>query len=515
MKEVYTDIWTRYEDLTDAIVFHECKIQVAEELDQLVGIGTVGTDNKTVTYTYPKLVHTEDASITGATEGYLMHDYKDDVKTVLGDAYNDALVYNAISAARNPARDAIMAVEFMNYDEAKVLFTFTTYQAANAKGAALYYTNAALASAAIKTDAKDNKALNIIVDRDVVAANSLLELYADGADSVLKAFADIVRANIQSNVTTAIDLYKKNYDFGGLDHADQGGVYLEKDMQEFIDYLNSLTNLAAIDAYSTTKFSLINNAVTAAALKDLAGYTVQTVGEAKNNNYLFHVTGFNADLDEITGVGTVTTTITDVKGDNASKKYTDDTLTAVYGAAASNNGWYDKMAKAQLDKYFALTSAVAYAGLEDVRELAYLKDNLINGTVDTKIDGITYQPMPVRLKSFTGTWDATANKWTVAPRAGFEYDLSANRTALYLQRLQETYNSICADIAAITILNVKTDLDKALDAAEDKIEAILVQSLDTSVDYNATDDKSLAIAYYRYYLIGQYDWVQYNTNINK
>lgn len=492
---VGADLFTRLYDLDCAVSFHEDKIAVAEKLDTLVGIvDTIDNDGKITAW---------------KVEGLLMKDFGASAKTVLGDAYKDSNVYNAISGARTAGRDAIMAVEFMNYDTAEALFTIATYQAKNAKGEALYYTNAALASAEIKNTAKDNKALNIVVDRYVVAYNSLIELFADGSDAVLKAFADLVRTKIQSNVTDATNLYKTNYDFGGLDHVDQGGVYLEKDMNEFIAYLNSLTNLAAIDAYTTSKFGLINNAVAAAKVADLTGYTAQTVGEAKNNNYLFHVTKFDKTLDQITGIG-----------------------------ATDANGWYDSLAKTQLTNYFALTSAVAYAGLEDVRELAYLKDNLINGTFDTTIDGIAYQTMPVRLASFKGTWDAANGKWTVAPRAGYEYDMAASRTALYLQRLQEVYDSICADIAAITILSVEADkLENALDKAEDKIEAILTQTLVTKVvvgtdnngtpndpsddtpiydyAYDESDDKSLAMAYVRFYLVGQYDWVKYNTEEGK
>ena len=247
-----------------------------------------------------------------------------------GKAYTNAATYNAISGTRTASRNAIMAVEYMNYDEAKVLFELATYQAANAKGEALYYTSAN----AINTTAKDNKALNIIVDRDVVAENALLELFADGADAALKAFADLVRAQIQSNVTTGINLYEKNYSFGQLDPA---GVYLEKDMREYVDYLNSLTNLAAIDAYTTTAFSLLNNKVTNTTLADLvaAGYVEQVV-DAKKNDKLYHVVNFTASLEEITGIG-----------------------------ASNANGWYDQMAKKQLDAYFALTSAVAYKGLEE------------------------------------------------------------------------------------------------------------------------------------------------------
>ena len=484
MDEVAAGVFANYNNLSEAAIFHEFKIEVAEKLDKIVGIYELDGD---------KIKNRPVASA-------LITDFGGNVATVLGKNYKEINVYNAISAARKPGRDAIMAVEYMNFDEGTVLFNFATYQGVNKDGKALYYTSAQ----ALTDDSKDAKALNIIVDRMVVAEDQIYNLFADGADAVLKAFADLVRAQIQTNVTTAIDLYKKNYDFGGLDHVEQGGVYLENDMQEFTDYLNSLTNLAAIDAYTTTKFSLLNNKVTATNFDGLtaAGYAQQVV-DSKKGDYLFHVTYIANSVAEITGVG-----------------------------ASYEFGWYDQMAKDQLTKFFSLTSAKAYAGLEDVRELAYLKDNLINGTVDTEIDGIMYQPMPVRLASYKGVWNATTGAWTVAPRAGFEYDLSAKRTELYLKRLQEVYDAICADIAAVTILSVKSDLDIALDVAEDKIEAILNQTHVTTVllddkgtadpaddvygyKYDESDDKSLAMAYVRYYLVGQYDWVQYNANINK
>ena len=451
---VAADLFTRIFDLNNAIDFHEFKIDVAEKLDTLVGIATIDSKD----------------AITWTVKGQLMADYADDVKTVLGKAYTNAATYNAISGTRTASRNAIMAVEYMNYDDATVLFAFDTYQAANAKGEALYYTSAN----AINTTAKDNKALNIVVDRNVVAANALIELFADGADAALKAFADLVRAQIQSNVTTGINLYEKNYSFGQIDPV---GVYLEKDMREYVDYLNSLTNLAAIDAYTTTAFGLLNNKVTNATLADLvaAGYVEQVV-DSKKNDKLYHVVGFNATLDEITGIG-----------------------------ASNANGWYDQMAKAQLDAYFALTSAVAYKGLEECRELAYYKDNMLNGT-----KGNT---MPVLLASYKGAWDAAKGTWTVAPKAGYEYDMAAKRTELYLVRLDETYTAICDKIAAITLLSKGINRDLA--TAKAAIDAIYVQADNATVQLTAADDMSLAIAYTRYYQVGQYDWVQYNANINK
>jgi hypothetical protein len=455
METVATDLYTRIFDLEAAVLFHEEKIAVAEKLDKLVGI--VDTINN-------------DGEITAwKVEGLLMKDFAASAKTVLGDAYKDSNVYNAISGARTAGRYAIMAVEYMNYDEATPLFTFATYQAANAKGEALYYTNAALASAEIKNKAKDNKALNIIVDRDVVAKNALYELFADGADAALKAFADLVRAQIQSNVTTGINLYEKNYSFGQIDPT---GVYLEKDMREYVDYLNSLTNLAAIDAYTTTKFGLINNAVAATKVADLTGYTAQTVGEAKNNNYLFHVTKFDKTLDQITGIG-----------------------------ATDANGWYDSLAKTQLTNYFALTSAVAYKGLEDCRQLAYYKDNVLNGT-----SGNT---MPVLLASYKGAWNAAENKWNTAPK--YAYDMAAKRTELYLVRLDEVYTAICDKIAAITLLSEGMNRDLA--TAKAAIDAIVTQADNDTVVLDVADDFSLAIAYKRFYEVNAYDWVQYNKNI--
>jgi hypothetical protein len=108
METVATDYYTRAFDLNNAIDFHELKIDVAEKLDKLVGIATI--DSKDV--------------ITWTVNGQLMADYADDVKTVLGKAYTNAATYNAISGTRTASRNAIMAVEYMNYDEATPLFTF-------------------------------------------------------------------------------------------------------------------------------------------------------------------------------------------------------------------------------------------------------------------------------------------------------------------------------------------------------------------------------------------------------
>lgn len=351
----------------------------------------------------------------------------------------------------------------------------------------------------------------------------MYNLFADGANAVLNAFADIVRAQISTNVTTAIELYKKNYDFTGMDHIDQGGVYLEKDMQEYTDYLNSLTALSSV-AFKATNFRLVDSKITAADFAALvaAGYTQYDVVDAKANvvDYRFHVTGFNATVDQITGVG-----------------------------ASYENGWYDVLTKNALKDYFALTSSKAYKGLEDVRELAYLKDNVLNGTVAT--NGI--DAMPVVLASFKGAVDKTG-ALVVAPTAQYHiyvdgvaskdmdciYDPNTLRTALYLERLGQTYDAICAKIEAITILSVHADddvaLEDALAAAETKIKGIVDASKvvtkvkvgvndngtpnDTTDDidlydfaYDESDDMSLAMTYVRYYLVGQYEWVVYQKNI--
>lgn len=508
MEDVATDLYTKDNDLKDAKAFHELKVDLAEKLDTITGIYEVdGTKFKTTTK----------ASLLITQYGKNIADIQDkkldDIQTS---------IYTAIAGVRDTGRNAIMAVEYMNYDDATVLYDVQQLRATNKDGKDLYYTAAKAITKDAKTSGTENKALYVYIDRDVVAQTEMYNLFADGANAVLNAFADIVRAQISTNVTTAIELYKKNYDFTGMDHIDQGGVYLEKDMQEYTDYLNSLTALSSV-AFKATNFRLVDSKITAADFAALvaAGYTQYDVVDAKANvvDYRFHVTGFNATVDQITGVG-----------------------------ASYENGWYDVLTKNALKDYFALTSSKAYKGLEDVRELAYLKDNVLNGTVAT--NGI--DAMPVVLASFKGAVDKTG-ALVAAPTAKYDifdgkgeqvciYDPNTLRTALYLERLGQTYDAICAKIEAITILSVHADddvaLEDALAAAKTKIKGIVdaskvVTKVAVEIDdkgtpddktddvvtkwgfaYDESDDMSLAMTYVRYYLVGQYEWVVYQNNID-
>lgn len=504
MADVTKDIFVRYDDIKDAEAFHELKVSVAEKLDAITGIYELDSAK----------VKTENV------KSLLIDNYGSNVATVLGKKLADiqANIYTTISTPRNTARDAIMAVEYMNYDDATVLFAAEKYQANktdNKESKPAYYNS----KLEVNVTAKDNKALNIVADRDVVAAEALYNLFVNGAEEVLKAFTGIVRANIQSEVNTAIELYKTKYDFGGLDHVDQQGVYLEADMDKYTAYLQKLALFETLGTkFNLANFSLLRDNAEVGTLADLEtlGYVKQELVDADGKvvDYLFHITKFDASVAEITGVG-----------------------------ASTDKSWYDQLAKNELNKYFALTSAKAYAGLEDARELAYLKDNVINGVTVT--GGIESMPL-VKAKFMAafdnkgvlvaaptatlGYYDANGN-WVA--EAVCDYEFNTLRTKQYLSEFEKTYTAICNKIAAINIIDLvdanKTTLEDGLVYAKNEIAKIVKQAEVSKVQiagkdtpettddvygyaYNKTDDESLAMVYVRYYLVGQYEWIKYHNN---
>jgi hypothetical protein len=86
METVCTDLFTRLNDLYDAVAFHEDKIAVAAKLDALVGIATIDKDDK----------------ITWTVNGQLMADYADDAKELANALLNyGALAENAFASPEN------------------------------------------------------------------------------------------------------------------------------------------------------------------------------------------------------------------------------------------------------------------------------------------------------------------------------------------------------------------------------------------------------------------------------
>ena len=464
--------YTKMENLADAEWFYDLKCEYAEAINEIVGVGaTFDKDDKLTS--------------AAATIGLLGADYYTKIQDYMGKTSNkynlkQATIYAAVNAPRKATVDAIMALEFMNYDTAEVLYTIETYQAKNVgdKAEALYYDK----DGKITKTADKNTKLDVVVDREVVAQNAIINAFATGADAVVKAFADLARAKVQANVSDGKALYEKNYSFGDKDPV---GVFLENDMDAYIEYLNSLTGLAGITAFKAVDFSLVDDRVAiSGTVADLAtkGYTYQEVKNAKNEitARLPHVTTVKTS-DEVTGTG-----------------------------ATVAGGYYNDLTTKQLNAFFGLTAGGACDGLEAVRELAYEKDDAVN------------VKMPALKAAYLGTWNATKGEWTVAPKAGFEYDLNTLRTQVYLDQFNAAYDRIVAAIEAINFVEYAEDagydkIDAALAAAKADVTAILTQADNDKLGTdgpNEADDLSLAFAYIRYYKVAQYDWELYNKNIN-
>ena len=471
--------YDKIENINDAAWFYDLKCEYAEAINEIVGVGAT---------------FKSDDTLEKGNTGLLGADYYTTLQNYMGKTsgkYNlkQATIFAAVDAPRKATVDAIMALEFMNYDTAEVLYTIETYQAKNEgkKAEALYYDK----DGAITKTADKNTKLDVVVDREVVAQNAIINAFATGADAVVKAFADLARAKVQANVSDGKALYEKNYSFGDKDPV---GVFLEEDMDAYIEYLNSLTGLAGITAFKAVDFSLVDDRVKIEGkVADLAakGYTYQEVKNAKNEitARLPHVTTVKTS-DEVTGTG-----------------------------ATVAGGYYNDLATKQLDAFFALTASGACNGLEAVRMLAYLKDDVV--MVD----------LPALKAELLGTWNATKGEWTVAPKLA--YELNTLRTQVYLDQFNAAYDRIVAAVEAINYVEYIEDAGfnndaAALNAAAADLAAIMTQAtalytVDTSdpkdgvaddFAYDETDDMSLVIAYYRYYMIAAYDWAAYNAKVN-
>ena len=480
--------YNKIENLSDAVDFYELKSSYVEAINAIAGVGaTFDKDDKLTS--------------AASTIGLLGADYYATIQEYMGKTsgkYNlkQAAIFAAVDAPRKAAVDAIMALEFINFDTAEVLYAPASYQAKNVgkKAEALYYNS----KGEITKTADKNTALNVIVDREVVAANAIIDTFATGADAIVKAFADLARAKVQANVSEGKALYEKNYSFGDKDPA---GIFLENDMDAYIAYLNSLTGLAGITAFKTVDFSLVDDRIeingTVADLAAKYGYECQEVKNAKGEIVarMPHVNTV-AGVDAVTGTGTATA-----------------------------DGYYYDLTTEQLDAFFALDAGVACQGLEDVRTLAYYKDSILNGN--------TAGSLPALKTELLGVWDATTNDWKVIYQGLFPvdqltpvlpYEMGTLRTQVFLDQFNAAYDRIAAEIAGITLLHedVECDLSTAIamiDAA--MAQAITLYTVDTDNDgvadtfaYDESDDMSLVIAYYRYYEIAQYDWAKYNATVN-
>ncbi len=512
MKASAKQYFTKYTDAATAVWFYDLKVDYAQQIDELFGDAAKYDSN-------------DKNKKTEGKAGTMLDTYLETAQKIMdtnGDGKYTELyaenVYKAVNTAAKTARNKVMALEFFDYNTCEAKYAFEQYRAqyknVNGETKDLYYNvvDWKITKDAKNSDGKDNAAMNIIVDREVVAANDLINTFNTAASASIKAFADLVRKQVQTKVADGIELYKTNYSFGDKDPV---GVYLEKDMAEYVAYLDGLTNLASVASFSTIPFTvageLLANDANGSDADDYEDIENVLVDTKYTSQYIF-----NAEGKKIAHLNHIVLDVDKVDVDNVIGTET----TPVDG------GWYYALANADLAQYLAMADGRAYKGLEDVRKLAYLKDDLINGIGEVKVedkynDGTADQTFSKTfaksLKSimagFTGYIDAETGA-LMGVDADYKYQLGTARTELYLIRLNETYDRIVAAIDAVTLLsgdNKDVDSYKALQNAVADIEAIMTQATNATAQYKASaDDYSLAIAYNRYYL-EEYDWSKFDA----
>ena len=493
MEESAKALYTKTELIEDTISFHDLKTEYAFAVEAIFGMGATFDDAK------DKAGATN--VVTAGSTGLLGADFYEAAQAIMGknddDTYKlkESAIYKKVNTQATALRNAIMALEFVDANTLEAKYTFEKYQAKDTSNnhKDLYYnTTDKKAVTDKKSGSINNAALEIIVDREVVAVNAIINTFAEGANKALKAFADQVRSEIKAGIAGGVELYKNNYSFGNLDLT---GVYLEKDMNEYLAYLDTLTNLEAVTDFSAVTFTKATEYIAKdSAVNTLYG-DAQVVTDAKGTvtAYLPHI-----DLEDVT-----------IEAEE------------VTGVDETEGAWYNKLAKADITAYLGMANQTnVYAGLEDVRTLAYAKDTIVKTA------------LPELKLELLGKWDAAANDWawktvsgipTVQYTPALTYYMNDARTELFLAQFDAAYDRIVAAIEAVTLLHEDVELD--LEAALEMIFAIGAQAefnpaLDNDNDgqidgfaYDETDDMSLYIAYYRYYSIGQYNWALYNQNI--
>ena len=509
MKKSANQFQVKLDNVDDAVWFYDLKLSYAKEIDRLFGDAAKYNSN-------------DKNDLDEGSEGAMLTAYLTTAQKIMdtnGDGKYTELyretVYKAVNTAAKTARDKVMALEFFDYNTCEAKYAFEQYRAQyknNKKEIKdLYYTADWKITKDAKTSGKENAAMFIIVDREVVAANDLINTFNTAAAAPIKAFADQVRKQVQTKVADGIELYKTNYSFGDKDPV---GVYLEKDMAEYVAYLDGLTGLASVADFSTIPFTksgeLLANDANNPTTDDFSTIDGDLVDTIYASQYVYDAEGKKIAHFNHIRLADVTTAAANVIGTSS---------------APVAKGWYYSLGDAAVKGYLALADGRAYKGLEDVRKLAYLKDDLINGVGAVKVedkynDGTADQTFTKdyaeSLKSimagFTGYIDEDGVLQGVKT---YKYQLGTARTELYLIRLNEAYERIVAAIDAVTLLsgnNKNVDSWKALQNAVADITAIMTQAENATAQYKAsTDDFSLAIAYNRYYL-EEYDWSKFNPN---
>lgn len=443
---------------------HQTAIEYAKRLDQLVGIAK---DN--------------DASKGFDVASTLITDFGDSYKKVVGaDNYKVNTVYQNLVAARNTARTDILSVKLLNNDGSFAIDK-ETYAAVNSDGKAWYTQNKDLGSSfAMTTTAKNNVAVQVVVDPEIVAEYVIISKFASGADAVVLKFCDATRATIKSSLDSDLTFYGEKY-FGDLDH-----VKLEADMKAYIEFLNSLTDFAGIGAgFKTASFSLKNQPLDASA----SGTTIDMKQSGNNYSYVAHIDTMDKDYDAITG------------------------LTSTDAAA-----WYT-LTKGNITTYFSIKNGTVVSdGLKLVKQLSYKKDMLKQGddAVTVELSTKSFSPIDTIYKTFTGT--VKDGKFTVNPVPA--YALGTQHTALYLSELAKVKERVINKVTAVDLINSGVKAGKApADAyaeALKTLEAIMDQTTKTTSDglkaAKSVDDYSFYIAWARYYTDDPalaYDWTAY------
>ncbi len=350
-------------------------------------------------------------------------------------------------------RSAVMALK---YDD----FAAATYQGSTGKKS-LYYNAAATDTAKTTETAKDNKALTIQVDKIVVAKNAAVKMYGEHANQMFEKLLDLCRTQATTLINNSVESYRTNY----AGDATIDTLNLKAEVENYITYLNGLIALKSVDTFKLTNFSLADNTIKAGVTLDALGYKLEVI--KANSEYLLHVADYEV-------VANITNT-----GDNS----------------------YLTLSVAQVTS-FRDRAINSYKSLEDVRHLAYYKDNAILTLKDNK-------------NSFVGVYDSKTDS-LIDVRDGYEYNYYSSRKVMYLAALEDVYNRVVAEINKITLPNSSHTLTTA-QGKVDTIRDYHDDLQDNKKKADSNDDLSFAVAYYRYYKtkyeVGEdpYDWAKYNA----
>jgi hypothetical protein len=434
------------EELDELIAFHDFKKALSKEIK-----------------TYADLIgNTAGTIVTKANE----------VRTKQGAAAlttAEKNTYNtAIASLATSARDAIMALDYNTYAE-------TTYQAQSTGKKPLYYQKKAAAEATLTETATSNVALTIVVDKLVVAKDAAVDAAKQYADQMFNTMVNLFRTQVVAHINAAKAAYA-----GYLDDSDS--LSLATDINSCITTLTAIAEVNAITDFKNDSFSNKNNQINITTYANIAALT------AGGTNYYLETVGTNQYLVHIRGTDYTT----------VDKIISDATETSSYAKLADTK--FNEVRKVVLDDTDAASYGGAFERLENARQLAFYKDEIILDLGDARDE-------------VKGVWNASTGQFTTNPK--YEYNYASSRTARYLQEVDAAYERLVAEVKKITITTSGVAGSYVNGKAKvDAIYALRFADQDNQKAATSKDDLSFKVAYDRYYATSEdgtpvYNWATY------